>query len=132
MTSCLIRLRRANDSNGCPSADEFTHENVALEVERRMDASDVVRVLEAAVTRRGAAPQFIRSDNGPEFIAKAVREWIAQSDFQTLSIESGSPWQNACSESFNSRLRDEWLNREILRHAGRSKSDGQGISPQLQ
>lgn len=97
-----------------PICDEFTRENVALEVERRMEAKDVVRVLEAAVAERGAAPQFIRSDNGPEFIAKAVRDWIAQQGFQTLYIEPGSPWQNAYSESFNSRLRDELLNREIF------------------
>ncbi len=97
-----------------PICDEFTRENVALEVERRMEAKDVVRVLEEAVARRGAAPQFIRSDNGPEFIAKAVRDWISQQGFQTLYIEPGSPWQNAYSESFNSRLRDELLNREIF------------------
>jgi transposase InsO family protein len=97
-----------------PICDEFTRESVALEVERRMEARDVVRVLEAAVAQRGTAPQFIRSDNGPEFVAKAVREWIAQQGFQTLYIEPGSPWQNAYSESFNSRFRDELLNREIF------------------
>ena len=94
--------------------DEFTRESVALEVERRMDAKDVVRVLAAAVAQRGRAPQFIRSDNGPEFIARAVREWIASQGFQTLYIEPGSPWQNAYSESFNSRLRDELLNCELF------------------
>lgn len=96
-----------------PICDEFTRESVALEVERRMEAKDVVRVLAAAVAERGA-PAYIRSDNGPEFIAKAVREWIAAQGFQTLYIEPGSPWQNAYSESFNSRLRDELLNREIF------------------
>lgn len=96
-----------------PICDEFTRESVALEVERRMEAKDVVRVLAAAVAERGA-PAYIRSDNGPEFIAKAVREWIAGQGFQTLYIEPGSPWQNAYSESFNSRLRDELLNREIF------------------
>lgn len=96
-----------------PICDEFTRESVALEVERRMEAKDVVRVLAAAVAERGA-PAYIRSDNGPEFIAKAVREWIANQGFQTLYIEPGSPWQNAYSESFNSRLRDELLNREIF------------------
>lgn len=95
-----------------PICDEFTRENVALEVERRMEAKDVVRVLEAAIAKRGAAPQYIRSDNGPEFIAQAVRDWLAQSGLQTLYIEPGSPWQNAYSESFNSRLRDELLNQE--------------------
>ena len=97
-----------------PICDEFTRESVALEVERRMEAKDVIRVLEAAVAQRGSAPQFIRSDNGPEFIAKVVREWITQRGFQTLYIEPGSPWQNAYSESFNSRLRDELLNREVF------------------
>lgn len=96
-----------------PICDEFTRESVALEVERRMEATDVVRVLAAAVAERGA-PAYIGSDNGPEFIAKALREWIAHQGFQTLYIEPGSPWQNAYSESFNSRLRDELLNREIF------------------
>ena len=96
-----------------PICDEFTRESVALEVERRMEAKDVVRVLATAVAERGA-PAYIRSDNGPEFIAKAVREWITNQGFQTLYIEPGSPWQNAYSESFNSRLRDELLNREVF------------------
>ena len=60
----------------------------------------------------GCAPEYIRSDNGPEFIALAVQEWIARRGFKTLYIEPGSPWQNAYSESFNSRFRDEFLNRE--------------------
>lgn len=94
-----------------PVCDEYTRESVALEVARRMEAKDVIAVLEEAVVRRGA-PAYIRSDNGPEFIAKAVREWIAQRGFETLYIEPGSPWQNAYSETFNSRLRDELLNIE--------------------
>jgi putative transposase len=103
-----------------PICDEFTRENVALEVERRMEAKDVVRVLAAAVAERGA-PAYIRSDNGPEFIAKAVREWIAEQGFETLDIEPGSPWQNAYSESFNSRLRDELLKREIFATVAEAK-----------
>ncbi|SKA90336.1 Integrase core domain-containing protein [Prosthecobacter debontii] len=95
-----------------PICDEFTRENVALEVERKMEAADVVRVLEAAVARRGCAPKYIRSDNGPEFVAKVVRKWIAEKGFETLYIKPGSPWQNAYSESFNSRMRDELLNVE--------------------
>lgn len=95
-----------------PICDEFTRENVALEVERRMEAGDVVRVLEAAVAARGCAPKYIRSDNGPEFVARAVREWIMAKGFETLYIKPGSPWQNAYSESFNSRMRDELLNVE--------------------
>lgn len=95
-----------------PICDEFSRENVALEVERRMESGDVIRILDAAVSERGAAPEFIRSDNGPEFIALAVREWIARRGFKTLYIAPGAPWENAYSESFNSRFRDEFLNRE--------------------
>ena len=92
--------------------DEFSRESVALEVERRMDSADVIRILDAAVLERGTCPEFIRSDNGPEFIARAVQDWIAQRGFKTLYIEPGSPWENPYSESFNSRFRDEFLNRE--------------------
>lgn len=92
--------------------DEFSRESVALEVERRMKAVDVIRILEAAVEARGVAPAYIRSDNGPEFIALAVQKWVEQRGFQTLYIAPGSPWENAYSESFNSRMRDELLNRE--------------------
>jgi putative transposase len=95
-----------------PICDEFSRENVALEVERRMESADVIRILDAAVLERGTAPEYIRSDNGPEFIARAVQEWIAQRGFKTLYIEPGSPWENPYSESFNSRFRDEFLNRE--------------------
>jgi transposase InsO family protein len=97
-----------------PICDEFSRELVALEVERRMEAKDVIRILDAAVAARGCVPEFIRSDNGPEFVALAVQEWITRRGFQTLYIEPGSPWQNAYSESFNSRFRDEFLNREAF------------------
>jgi transposase InsO family protein len=97
-----------------PICDEFSRELVALEVERRMEAKDVIRILDAAVAARGSAPEFIRSDNGPEFVALAVQDWIARRGFQTLYIKPGSPWQNAYSESFNSRFRDEFLNREAF------------------
>jgi len=94
--------------------DEFTRENVALEVEHHMNARDVIRILDQAVEENGGAPEYIRSDNGPEFIAKAVVDWVAERGFKTLFIEPGSPWQNCYSESFNSRLRDEFLNVELF------------------
>lgn len=97
-----------------PICDEYSRELVALEVGRRMKARDVIRTLEAAIEERGGPPEFIRSDNGPEFIARAVQEWIARRGFKTLYIKPGSPWQNAYSESFNSRFRDEFLNREVF------------------
>ncbi len=95
-----------------PICDEFSRESVALEVERRMESADVIRILDAAVIERGRAPDFIRSDNGPEFIAQSVQAWIQKRGFKTLYIAPGSPWENAYSESFNSRFRDEFLNRE--------------------
>ena len=79
-----------------------------------MEAKDVIRILEAAVSERGGPPEFIRSDNGPEFVALAVQEWIEKRGFKTLYIKPGAPWQNAYSESFNSRFRDEFLNREAF------------------
>jgi putative transposase len=97
-----------------PICDEFSRELVALEVERTMEAADVIRILDQAVAARGQVPEYIRSDNGPEFVAAAVQDWIARRGFQTLYIKPGSPWQNAYSESFNSRFRDEFLNREAF------------------
>ncbi len=97
-----------------PICDEFSRELVALEVERTMEAKDVIRILDQAVAARGRVPEYIRSDNGPEFVAVALRDWIARRGFQTLYIQPGSPWQNAYSESFNSRFRDEFLNREAF------------------
>ena len=97
-----------------PICDEFSRELVALEVERTMEAKDVIHILDQAVISRGRVPEYIRSDNGPEFVAVAVQDWIARRGFQTLYIKPGSPWQNAYSESFNSRFRDEFLNREAF------------------
>ncbi|MEO6753047.1 MAG: IS3 family transposase [Chthoniobacteraceae bacterium] len=96
-----------------PICDEFSRELVALEVERRMEAKDVIRILDQAVAARGCVAEFIRRDNGPEFVALALQEWIRRG-LATLSIQPGSPWQNASSESFNSRFRDEFLNRELF------------------
>jgi len=96
-----------------PILDEFTRECLSLEVESSLTAQDVIMSLERLIEKRGA-PEFLRSDNGPEFIAKAVKNWIARQGFQTLYIEPGAPWENAYSESFNARFRDEFLNRELF------------------
>ena len=93
--------------------DEYTRECLALEVEHAMGAREVVGILEKLVSERGA-PEFIRSDNGPEFVAREVREWIQAQGGQTLYIEPGAPWQNSYTESFNARLRDEFLNVELF------------------
>lgn len=96
-----------------PILDEHTRECLALEVEYSITASAVIDILERLVHERGA-PEFIRSDNGPEFIAQAIKDWIAEKGMKTLYIEPGSPWENPYSESFNSRLRDEFLNVELF------------------
>jgi putative transposase len=96
-----------------PVVDEYTRECLAIEVQRSFKAEDVVTTLKYLFELRGA-PKYIRSDNGPEFIARAVRDWLASAEVKTLYIEPGSPWENAYSESFNSRFRDECLNRELF------------------
>ena len=107
-----------------PILDEHTRECLALEVDYSITALSVIDILQRLVQERGA-PQFIRSDNGPEFIAKAVKEWIAQRGMKTLYIEPGSPWENAYSESFNSRFRDEFLNLEVFASRMEAKVLGQ-------
>lgn len=93
--------------------DEYTRECVALEVRRSLPASGVVAVLEGLAMSRGM-PGHIRSDNGPEFIAAAIREWLSGAGVGTLYVEPGSPWENGYAESFHSRLRDEFLGAEVL------------------
>jgi transposase InsO family protein len=93
--------------------DEYTRECLALEVSRRMTSEDVLYRLGQLFVERGV-PAYIRSDNGPEFTAKAVRDWLGRLNVQTLFIEPGCPWENGYVESFNGKLRDELLNREIF------------------
>jgi len=95
-----------------PILDEFTREGHEIAVDRSIKAEDVVETLAYLFSVHGE-PEFIRSDNGPEFIARAVREWLERAGVKTLYIEPGSPWENGYSESFNSRFRDELLNREV-------------------
>ncbi len=96
-----------------PVVDEYTRECLAIEVDTSLTSKQVVQVLSRLMQQRGE-PRYIRSDNGPEFIAQAVKGWLAQSGVGTLYIEPGSPWENGYSESFNSRFRDELLDRELL------------------
>src|SRR5205085_3633355 len=99
-------------SIGCSTCfDEFTHECLAIRVARKLKAMDVIDVLSDLFILRGI-PGHIRSDNGPEFVAEAVQEWIAAVGTKTAYIERGSPWENGYIESFNARLRDELLNGE--------------------
>ncbi len=96
-----------------PVVDEYTRECLTIEVARSLTAQDVIATLDRLFKERGAQ-RVIRSDNGGEFIASAVKAWLARSGVGALYIEPGSPWQNAYSESFNSRFRDELLDREVF------------------
>ena len=93
--------------------DEFTRESLKIEVAHNFPSRAVVQVLHQAVCEHGA-PDYLRSDNGPEFVAQDVKSWLAQAAIATLYIEPGCPWQNGYAESFNGRLRDECLNCEVF------------------
>jgi transposase InsO family protein len=103
-----------------PIVDEYSRECLALEMERSITAKNVVEVLDKLFSERGE-PAYIRSDNGPEFIADTIKGWLAASGVRTLYIEPGAPWENAYSESFISRLRDELLDREVFANVKEAK-----------
>jgi len=93
--------------------DEFTRECLAVKVKRHLDHEDVQECLTGLFCARGV-PAHLRSDNGPEFIARPLREWLNKLSVRPLFIEPGSPWENGYVESFNGKMRDELLNREIF------------------
>ena len=100
--------------------DEFTHECLAIDVAGSIRSKRVIEVLSRLVSTHGA-PLFLRSDNGPEFVSRAILEWIAESGIATALIDPGKPWQNATNESFNGRLRDECLSVEWFRSRAEAK-----------
>ncbi len=93
--------------------DEYSRECLAIDVGRHMTSEQVLERLAQLFVERGT-PTYLRSDNGPEFIATAVRKWLSQVGVGTLYIEPGSPWENGYGESFNGKLRDELLAREVF------------------
>ena len=93
--------------------DEYTRECLAIRVRRTIKANDVIDTLSDLFITRGT-PRFIRSDNGPEFVAELLRTWLFNLGVTTAFIEPGSPWENGYIESFNGKFRDELLNREIF------------------
>jgi len=93
--------------------DEYTRECHCIHADRAIKAADVLAVLQEAIAEHGA-PEYIRSDNGPEFIAKAIQGWLKDNEIKTIYIDPGCPWQNGYVESFNGRFRAECLNRELL------------------
>jgi len=93
--------------------DEYTRQSLAVHAAWSIRALDVIGVLEVAIARYGA-PEHLRSDNGPEFIAYAIQDWLAEAKIKTLYIRPGSPWENGHIESYHDKLRDECLNRELF------------------
>jgi len=93
--------------------DEYTRECLAIEVNRKLNSQNVMDILSQLFIEHGT-PQYIRSDNGPEFIAKRLRWWLKRHKIDALFIEPGSPWENGYIESFNGKFRDELLKREIF------------------
>lgn len=93
--------------------DEFSRECLAIRVARRLGRYEVIETLAEVMKQRGV-PEHIRSDNGPEFLAKELRQWLVHVGCGTLYIEPDSPWENGYCESFNGKLRDECLNGEIF------------------
>ena len=89
-------------------------ESLAVEVGLSLPSVKVCTILERAIAKRGCAPSHLRSDNGPEFIALALRGFCHRSGVKTAYIEKGKPWQNGFAESFHGRLRDEFLNMEVF------------------
>ena len=111
MTSCMSEDGRA--FRLLTLLDEYTRECLAIEVQRQMNHQDVLDRLAELFVDRGV-PEYIRSDNGSEFTAQAVRDWLKAVGVRTLYIEPGSPWENGYVESFNGKLRDELLNVEVF------------------
>jgi transposase InsO family protein len=95
--------------------DEYTRECLVLEVGRSITSTDVIDMLDWLIGKRGT-PAFIRSDNGPEFVANAVRSHLSDLDVETRFIAPGAPWENGYIESFNGTLRNELLSREVFGH----------------
>jgi transposase InsO family protein len=104
--------------------DEYTRECLALEPRRGMTAEDVREILTEVAAKRGGPPHRIRSDNGSEFAADAVRSWLEEMGSGTLYVAPGSPWQNGFVESFHSRLRDEFLEREEFENEPQARALG--------
>jgi putative transposase len=100
--------------------DEWTKEGLAIEVDGRIRSARVIEVLERLVYERGA-PLYLRSDNGPEFVSRALLAWIVNQGIETALIDPGKPWQNGATESFNGKFRDECLSLEWFRSRAEAK-----------
>ena len=95
--------------------DEYTRECLAIDVAGRIRSSRVIEVLERLVRLHGV-PKYLRSDNGPEFVSRAILRWLSQANIETLAIDPGKPWQNGSNESFNGKFRDECLSMQWFKN----------------
>jgi transposase InsO family protein len=111
--------------------DEYTRECLAIHVARRIRARDVIDILADVMQVRGV-PEHLRSDNGPEMVAKVLRRWLTRLGTQSICISPGSPWENGYCESFNGRLRDELLNGELFIHPAGSPGADRALASVLQ
>jgi len=100
--------------------DEFTRECLAIDVAGSIRSSRVIETLKRLISTRGA-PRYLRSDNGPEFVSKAILEWLDSENIETALIDPGKPWQNGADESFNGKFRDECLSIEWFRSRREAK-----------
>ena len=100
--------------------DEFTRECLAIDVAGSIRSVRVIEVLAQLISTRGA-PRYLRSDNGPEFVSKAILEWLDSANIETALIDPGKPWQNGSDESFNGKFRDECLSIEWFRSRREAK-----------
>ena len=111
--------------------DEYTRECLEIRVKRKLNSTGVIDTLTDLFILRGI-PAYIRSDNGPEFVAQAVRDWIKAVGAKTAYIEPGSPWENGYCESFNARFRDELLNGEVFYTLNRGSNHHRTMAETLQ
>lgn len=100
--------------------DEHTRESLAIDVAGSIRSGRVIEVLSRIISERGA-PKYLRSDNGPEFVSKALLKWLLAANIDTALIDPGKPWQNGADESFNGKLRDECLSLEWFRNRVEAK-----------
>jgi putative transposase len=111
--------------------DEHSRECLMIRPERRWRSAKVIEALADVMLIKGV-PEHLRSDNGPEFVAKDLRQWLADTGARTLYIEPGSPWENGYCESFNAKLRDQFLERRDLLLDERTARTGRALARPLQ